>query len=196
MRMVRSLAVAAVFFLPMVLASGQQPATVPSESKLFVWSERRVPGAHERWVEQNESLLASSHLCRVSVSWMDQTSQLGSGVHELADFIVEPDRDGEVTKQLPGPKAELQPRVGIQFIRSDSKLSALSLAIAMDGKPGDVFYEISRAEASTIIKSQQSWTNLSVSKLVQLQNVTYTFRLSCQPGSAYLTTYKQLFRKR
>jgi hypothetical protein len=140
-------------------------------------------GGHEelrRWLQENGRLLDRGDVCTLNVSWMnEETKGNSSAVHNVASFLVVPE-DEEVTRLIRDTESGLDVRVGVQYHPIKSGLSEIRIALAFEGAPDDIFYEISRGEAKAI--RQRKWKFLEAAKDIRIASLRYTFYLTCENG--------------
>jgi hypothetical protein len=68
-------------------------------------------------------------------------------------------------------------RVGVKYLAIKSGISQIRIALAFEGAPDDIFYEVSRAQADAI--REKGWRSVASTKEIQLKNLLYTFTLTC-----------------
>lgn len=143
-----------------------------------------------KWLAENESTLRQGDACDVTFSWFNEDDADGprSATHNLTTFLLVP-ADEESTRMIHDPQSGLDIRVGARYFPGYFKSShVLRLALAFEGPPAGVFDELNSAQAEGF--RYPGWRSLAVVKSFRVDRIRYTFRLSCQNGSEYLTRWR------
>jgi hypothetical protein len=159
-------------------AGPPQPANEPNPStQIFIWNEKRDL---DKWIRENKSSLDRGDACTLKVSYST------SGVFPIASFVAVPVEE-EITRIIHDSATDsgLDIRVGVSYPHHDvSSGTELEIALAFEGSPNDVFYEINGAQAWTL--RDRSWKFLRVEKRIDVGDLRYRFFLECVNGKLFM----------
>src|SRR2546426_585837 len=124
---------------------------------------------------------AQAHVCYVRYSYLDLKTQVRSSFFSLGQFPIS-FGDESVTKSFRHDESNVTVNVGVEYpTRSIGNENAgLILALALSGKPEDVFDEIGRVRAQATGRDPLKGS-LMISKSVADNAHIWTFYLSCVP---------------
>ena len=144
-----------------------------------------------KWLEENASLLSRGDACTLREYWANADIHYkgpSGSWYGLVSFVVLPE-DEEVVRVIRDEKQNLDVAVGVRYLPVQSGLSGVTLALAFEGNPGDVFSQLNRSEASGF--RDKSWRYIEVVKPIQVGSVRYTYSLFCENGRTFLSFLKK-----
>jgi len=144
-------------------------------SRLFEWNSRGT-GEFDLWLNENKRLLGRCDVCDLNVSWKNEEARAYSSVHNIAVFLIGP-ADEQVSRVIRHIESGVDVRVGVQYFPAKPGISQIRIALAFEGLPDDIFYEITRSQAETL--RDKEWKFVTAMKEMRVKNLRYTFSLTC-----------------
>jgi hypothetical protein len=189
--------VATLTVASLVVGAQKNTAIQPQSpsGRILHWSEKPDPKNVENWLTENESNLNRGDACTFTSSQRSEAPPYtSSSVWAFETFVTLPD-DEELTKVIHDPDSGLDIRVGVRYLRGDSRYRyMLQLALAFEGPAERVFEQTNRAQAETV--RSPNWRSVVVVKPTKVGSMEYTFSLHCENGREYLISERRMFSQR
>ncbi len=179
----------ALLLISIAQSSSYLQAGMKSPPNLYDWTKHDEGNNVGQWLKENEHALSYYDACTLTVSWSDEESKLGSGVHELISFLADPHEEEEIGTAIYHSESGMNVSVGVRYLPVQGKPSIIQIALALKGSPSDVFYEIDRSEAEVVWRKSDML--LGTTKCARIANRIFTFHLSCQNGKTFLSPLRR-----